>query len=87
MTVSYDRIAAIGPTCGDWSSDAGRNRDGIPYANFGCASQRNLAAMAANPTDLMFPARETERTSITRGQDTKNFNSNIGKTQQLGTAR
>jgi pilus assembly protein CpaD len=79
ITLSYDRIAAIGPTCGDWSSDVSRNPENLPYNNFGCASQRNLAAMAATPTDLMFPARESARGSETRSQDAKNFNTNLGK--------
>lgn len=79
IRLSYDRIAAIGPTCGDWSNDVTRTRENLPYDNFGCASQRNLAAMTATPTDLMFPARETIRGSETRTQDTKNFNTNLGK--------
>jgi Pilus biogenesis CpaD protein (pilus_cpaD)/Pilus formation protein N terminal region len=30
-----------------------------PYYNFGCASQRNLAAMVANPHDMVQPRAET----------------------------
>ena len=30
-----------------------------PYHNFGCASQRNLAAMVDNPSDLVQPRSET----------------------------
>jgi pilus assembly protein CpaD len=30
-----------------------------PYHNFGCASQRNLAAMIDNPSDLVQPRPET----------------------------
>lgn len=88
VTLSYDRIAAIGPTCGDWSEDVTRNRQNLPYPNFGCATQRNLAAMAANPTDLMYPASETPRGSETRAADNKNFQQKIGKdaptTGQIG---
>lgn len=79
VTLSYDRIAAVGPTCGDWSEDVTRNRQNLPYPNFGCASQRNIAAMAANPTDLVVPAAETPRGSETRASDLKNFNQKIGK--------
>ncbi|CAN0391973.1 unnamed protein product, partial [Phaeothamnion confervicola] len=53
ITLTYDRIVAVGPTCGDWSAEVSRNPENLPYNNFGCASQRNLAAMASNPTDLM----------------------------------
>jgi pilus assembly protein CpaD len=79
ITMSYDRIAAIGPTCGNWSSELSRDRESLPYQNFGCSSQRNLAAMTANPTDLMLPANEGVRGSETRGQDAKNFKDGIGK--------
>ena len=79
VTLSYDRIAAVGPSCGDWSEDVTRNKGNLPYANFGCATQRNLAAMAANPMDLMYPAIETPRGSETRATDQKNFQQKIGK--------
>lgn len=66
ITLSYDRIAAIGPQCGNWSEDIQINPERLPQANFGCASQRNLAAMVANPTDLLFAAQETPRLSERR---------------------
>ena len=66
ITLSYDRIAAIGPKCGDWSENVQRNPENLPYANFGCASQRNLAAMVGTPTDLLYPAQETPRLSERR---------------------
>lgn len=84
ITLSYDRIAAIGPTCGDWSEDATRRAHVLPHSNFGCASQRNIAAMAANPTDLMYPALEPARGSETRAQDFKNFSGSVGKGVQGG---
>lgn len=79
VTLSYDRIAAVGPTCGDWSEDVTRNKQNLPYPNFGCSTQRNIAAMTANPLDLMVPASETPRGSETRAADAKNFNQKIGK--------
>ena len=84
ITLSYDRIAAIGPTCGQWGSDITRNPDNLPYENWGCASQRNLAAMTANPTDLMFPANERARGSETRASDAKNFKEGVGKSVNGG---
>jgi pilus assembly protein CpaD len=30
-----------------------------PYYNFGCANQRNMAAMVDNPSDLVQPRNET----------------------------
>lgn len=84
VTLSYDRIAAVGPSCGDWSEDVTRNKGNFPYPNFGCATQRNLAAMAANPMDLMYPAVETPRGSETRAADQKNFQTKIGKDGATG---
>ncbi len=67
ITLKYERIAAISPTCGDWSEDAVKRPELGPYRNFGCASQRNLANMVANPTDLLFPEVEAPRPSDSRG--------------------
>jgi pilus assembly protein CpaD len=37
----------------------------LPYPNFGCAQQRNLAAQIANPADLLGP-RTTETADAER---------------------
>ena len=53
-----------------------------------CATQRNLAAMTSNPTDLMYPANEMPRGSDTRAADSKNFNKGIGNPiPNAGTSR
>jgi pilus assembly protein CpaD len=60
----YPRMAAqlAGP-CGLWPTDVGPsanreyNENKRPW-NFGCANQRALAAMVANPSDLVQPAPE-----------------------------
>jgi pilus assembly protein CpaD len=62
--ISYPRIAAQAGPCGIWPADIGAslNRDFFenePYWNFGCATQRNLAAMVDNPADLVGPRAET----------------------------
>lgn len=65
VRVTYPRITATAGPCGVWPDDIGpsvknpgyvQNRQ---YHNFGCASQRNLAAMVANPSDLVQPRPET----------------------------
>lgn len=73
ITLSYDRIAAVAPHCGDWSESVTRNRDVLPMPNLGCASQRNLAVMVANPTDLLYPAPETDRMSERRAAALKAY--------------
>ena len=49
------RKVAVSSECGDWSSDLADSYGNRPYANFGCATQNNLAAMVANPEDLERP--------------------------------
>ncbi len=65
IRVNYPRITADAGPCGTWPEDLGpsiKNKgylDNRPYHNLGCASQRNLAAMVANPSDLVQPRSET----------------------------
>lgn len=66
LALSYDRTVAVPPDCGDWSHDLGKNRERLPYNNFGCATQRNLALTVANSRDLQMPQEETPRSSERR---------------------
>lgn len=64
VRVSYPKVTAQAGPCGLWPRDIGPtfNRDYFenqPYWNYGCATQRNLAAMVANPSDLVQPRGET----------------------------
>jgi pilus assembly protein CpaD len=65
VRLSYPRISAVAGPCGLWPEDLGpsiKNRgylENKPYYNFGCANQRNLAAMVENPSDLVQPRPET----------------------------
>lgn len=54
LIVGFASYEAVGPTCGKWDNltATGSNR---PYANFGCAQTANIAAMIANPRDLIAP--------------------------------
>ncbi len=69
IRLSFARYVAEGPECGDWSEDLTRDEKNLPYANFGCATQHNLAAMIANPRDLITPRdmapRAAERRDVT----------------------
>lgn len=86
ITLKYERIAAIAPTCGDWSEDAIKRPEIGPYRNFGCASQRNLANMVANPTDLLFPEVEADRHSDHRGKSYRSYtNGTLGAGQAAGS--
>jgi len=65
IRLSYTKIAATAGPCGTWPDDIGPNLDNPlynenkQYYNFGCATQRNLAAMVDNPSDLVQPRSET----------------------------
>jgi pilus assembly protein CpaD len=61
LRLSYLQFVAIPPDCPDWSEDIGRDPQNMPWPNAGCATQRNLAAMVANPEDLIRPRGETPR--------------------------
>lgn len=80
ITLSYDRLAVVAPPCGDWSEHVVRNPQNLPSSNFGCASQRNLAVMVANPTDLLYPATETPRMSERRAAAFKAYTEPVVKT-------
>ncbi len=41
--------------CGAWPEDMTQTSQNTPYENFGCSQQSNIAAMVANPQDLVKP--------------------------------
>ena len=58
IKLSYSKLTAEAGPCGTWPHDLGVSLDkpymeNKPYWNFGCAHQRNLAAMVDNPADLV----------------------------------
>jgi pilus assembly protein CpaD len=65
IRLSYPRIKAVAGPCGMWPADLGPSAlnpdyfENKSYYNFGCATQRNLAAMIDNPADLEQPRPET----------------------------
>ncbi|MBR0717826.1 CpaD family pilus assembly protein [Bradyrhizobium liaoningense] len=65
IRLTYSKIAAVAGPCGLWPEDLGpsiKNKswfENKSYYNFGCAAQRNLAAMVDNPSDLEQPRPET----------------------------
>jgi len=65
IRLSYSKIAAVAGPCGLWPDDLGPSvmdpayNENKPYFNFGCATQRNLAAMVDNPADLEQPRPES----------------------------
>lgn len=53
VLVSYAQYVAKAQPCGDWSDSYSHMPSNTAPANFGCATQSNLAAMVADPADLL----------------------------------
>lgn len=79
IRLSYTRFVADAPECGHWPTNLAQDPRNLPYPNFGCATQRNLAAQVANPADLLGPRtmqpgsaerRDTIWNSYVRGEST-----------------
>lgn len=66
VKVSYMRYVAEGPDCGHWTSNIAFTPNNLPMENLGCANQKNLAAMIANPGDLVAPRTMTPHSSERR---------------------
>jgi len=59
IRLSYSAISADVQKCGQWNKDLTETSENKNYHNFGCATQGNLAAMVANPADLLGPRGTT----------------------------
>ena len=74
IRLTYPRLKAVAGPCGLWPEDLGpsvKNKgyyDNKPYYNFGCAYQRNMAAMVEDPADLEQPRSETPPYTIRRSE-------------------
>ena len=59
IRLSYQGITASVHKCGRWDKDLSRTGENRNWTNFGCANQANLAAIVANPADLLSPRGQT----------------------------
>ena len=66
VRIVVSRSKASVPSCPDWSKSSDRNYNSANHSNYGCAMNSNLAAMVADPEDLV------------RGQETARIDSNSG---------
>lgn len=53
IRVIVTRASASVPSCPDWASKSSLNPGNATSSNYGCATNSNLAAMVANPNDLI----------------------------------
>ena len=72
IRLNYPKMSAVAGPCGLWPEDTGpsvKNKTYIEnkdYYNYGCAYQRNMAAMIDNPADLVQPRPETPAYTVRR---------------------
>jgi pilus assembly protein CpaD len=72
IRLNYPKISAVAGPCGLWPEDLGpsiKNKSYLEnksYYNYGCAYQRNMAAMIDNPSDLVQPRSETPAYTVRR---------------------
>lgn len=66
IVVSYVSYLAKGPECGHFATNLADNPSNQVSPNFGCAMQKNLAAMLADPRDLIVPRAETPADALRR---------------------
>ena len=64
LIVSYTHYVATASRCGDWSGMRSRDYKNLRSPNYGCATQNNIAAMIADPRDLVMPADVTPRDGV-----------------------
>jgi pilus assembly protein CpaD len=66
--VSYQRFRARPPSCGKWWTDLSFNPTNTKQPNFGCATQRYLGLLVADPGEFLSQRRraasDTERRSL-----------------------
>jgi pilus assembly protein CpaD len=60
IVLSFERYYAIPSECGYWPRNIAHEPYNKPYANFGCATQNNLAAIVSDPRDLVRQRALTE---------------------------
>lgn len=55
VEIGYIVYAARTEPCGNWTQDASNTFANLPMPDFGCSVQHNVAAMVADPRDLVAP--------------------------------
>jgi pilus biogenesis lipoprotein CpaD len=53
VRIAVDHLVAMAPNCPNWEYHKYHEYGSQPSPNFGCADRANLAAMVANPRDLI----------------------------------
>lgn len=80
LRVAYLRVKAVVPSCGLWPDRYPANVENTQSFDFGCSAQQNLAAMVADPGDLVRPRATTPANGARRANVIQFFvdHGNIG---------
>jgi pilus assembly protein CpaD len=62
LRLAIETVVASAPACPNWSQPPGNDAANVVHSDFGCASAANLAAMVADPRDLLI-GRDLEAAS------------------------
>jgi pilus assembly protein CpaD len=89
VEIGYVTYVAHTDACGNWSQDADDTGANLPLPDFGCAVQQNIAAMVADPKDLveprdMGPADAARRTTLTKQYETGAVTAAVKSQDQSG---
>lgn len=66
VVLSFTHYVATPSECGDWRGLRARSYRNLRAPNYGCATQNNLAAVIADPRDLVSPSAIAPRDSLRR---------------------
>jgi pilus assembly protein CpaD len=91
IRISYPKVTAQAGPCGIWPEDIGPSAtrdyfENQPPWNYGCASQRNLAAMVDDPADLVQPRAETAAYAMRRTTVMEKYRQGIDPSTQASSA-
>jgi len=75
VRLSYNAVAASAGPCGNWPDDLADTKYNRNYYDFGCSNQANLAAIVANPVDLMGPRQMSQIDATERGAVIQDYQS------------
>jgi pilus assembly protein CpaD len=92
IRLRYPKISAVAGPCGLWPEDLGpsiKNKSYLEnksYYNFGCAYQRNMAAMIDNPSDLVQARPETPPYTVRRSEAFEKYRKGTSTTTEYPEA-
>jgi pilus assembly protein CpaD len=78
IALSFMTLAASAADCGvDWSENLGWTPRNTPWPDFGCSTQHNLAALVADPRDLIEPRASSPADAARRSQVLENYRKGV----------